>query len=134
MSNFGDDEDDDREIRFRRHDRYGTVEGYLRDFNRWRSRAGSGRTIALLVAALVIALTLFNTLYQVQPEEVGVVVRFGKYMRTTEPGLRAKVPFLEQVYRIPVQRQLKEEFGFRTNEPGARRHRKALECLDGRVE
>ncbi|MEZ5420736.1 MAG: FtsH protease activity modulator HflK [Vicinamibacterales bacterium] len=63
---------------------------------------------------------MFSSLYQVQPEEVGVVVRFGKFMRTTEPGLRAKIPFVEQVYRIPVQRQLKEEFGFRTTEADVR--------------
>jgi membrane protease subunit HflK len=60
------------------------------------------------------------TFYQVQPEEVGVVVRLGKYVRTTDPGLRAKIPFVEQVYKIPVQRQLKEEFGFRTVEAGVR--------------
>ncbi|MGE0813046.1 MAG: FtsH protease activity modulator HflK [Vicinamibacterales bacterium] len=71
-------------------------------------------------AALGLALLAFATLYQVQPEEVGVVVRFGQYMRTTEPGLRAKIPFVEEVHRIPVQRQLKEEFGFRTTEAGVR--------------
>ena len=68
-----------------------------------------------LVAVLVGA---FGTLYQVQPEEVGVVLRFGRYVRTTEPGLRAKIPFVEAVEKVPVQRQLKQEFGFRTVEPG----------------
>ena len=62
-----------------------------------------------------------GTLYQVQPEEVGVVMRFGKYVRTTDPGLRAKLPFIEQVLKVPVQRQLKQEFGFRTD--GSRRTR-----------
>ena len=62
----------------------------------------------------MVVLALFNTFYQVQPEEVGVIVRFGKYVRTTEPGLRMKIPFAEQKYMIPVERQLKEEFGFRT--------------------
>ena len=71
---------------------------------------------ALLVAAIVA----FGALYQVQPEEVGVVLRFGRYVRATDPGLRAKIPFAETVLKVPVQRQLKQEFGFRTMEPGIR--------------
>ena len=79
----------------------------------WRTAAGG-------LAALVALVMLLGTLYQVQPEEVGVVLRFGKYVRTTEPGLHAKIPLAEEVLRVPVQRQLKQEFGFRTLEPGVR--------------
>ena len=75
-------------------------------------------TVAAIIAGLVVDLTGFSTLYQVQPEEVGVVLRFGRYVRTTEPGLRAKIPFAEEVRKVPVQRQLKQEFGFRTVEAG----------------
>jgi len=71
-----------------------------------------------IIAVVVILLAAFSTLYQVQPEEVGVVLRFGEYVRTTEPGLRAKLPFVEEVLKVPVQRQLKQEFGFRTIEAG----------------
>jgi membrane protease subunit HflK len=78
-------------------------------------RAAAG--LVLLLLAVVVG---FSSLYQVQPEEVGVVLRFGGYVRTTEPGLRAKLPFAEQVLKVPVQRQLKQEFGFRTMEPGIR--------------
>jgi membrane protease subunit HflK len=80
----------------------------------------SGRTIVGIVAGVLVLLMLFSTLYQVQPEEVGVVLRFGRYVRTTEPGLRMKMPFVEQVQKVQVQRQLKEEFGFRTDEPAVR--------------
>ncbi len=75
-------------------------------------------SIALLV--FVGFLVVWNSFYQVQPEEVGVVLRFGRYVRTTEPGLRVKMPFVETALKVPVQRQLKEEFGFRTEEPGVR--------------
>jgi len=78
------------------------------------------RTIKLGVIAVLVLVGLFSTLYQVQPEEVGVVLRFGRYVRTTEPGLRAKLPFAETVIKVPVQRQLKMEFGFRTEEAGIR--------------
>jgi membrane protease subunit HflK len=64
--------------------------------------------------------SLFGTVYQIEPEEVGVILRFGKYARTAEPGLHFKLPFVEDMTRVPVQRQLKQEFGFRTVEVGTR--------------
>ena len=73
-----------------------------------------------VLALLVVAVAGFSTLYQIQPEEVGVVLRFGRYITTTEPGLRVKLPFVDQVLKVPVQRQLKQEFGFRTLEAGVR--------------
>ncbi len=78
------------------------------------------RTAAALVVLLLAVVAGFGSLYQVQPEEVGVVLRFGEYVRTTEPGLRAKLPLAEQVLKVPVQRQLKQEFGFRTVDAGIR--------------
>ena len=50
--------------------------------------------IAAAVEILGILL-LTTTFYQVKPEEVGVVLRFGRYVRTTEPGLHVKLPFVE---------------------------------------
>ena len=79
-------------------------------------RGAATAAVGLIVAAVIA----FGALYQVQPEEVGVVLRFGRYVRATEPGLRAKIPFAETVLKVPVQRQLKQEFGFRTMEPGIR--------------
>lgn len=80
----------------------------------------SGRMITWGIVGVVVLLTGFNTLYQVQPEEVGVVLRLGRYVRTTEPGLRTKLPIIEEVFKVPVQRQLKQEFGFRTIEADQR--------------
>jgi modulator of FtsH protease HflK len=75
--------------------------------------------IALVVAALLfLALTGY---YQIEPDEVGVIQRFGKYVRTSDPGPHVKLPFgVETVTKVPVQRQLKEEFGFRTLRSGVR--------------
>ena len=68
-----------------------------------------------ILLAIVAALILFMSgYYQVEPDEVGVVQRFGAYARTTEPGPHLKIPFAESVTKVPVQRQLKMEFGFRT--------------------
>jgi membrane protease subunit HflK len=73
-----------------------------------------------LIAIVVVLILLFSSFYKIEPEQVGIVLRFGKYVRTTTPGLNLKMPFVESVTKIPVQRQLKQEFGFRTEEPGVR--------------
>ena len=49
-----------------------------------------------------------------------MVQRFGAYVRTTDPGPHLKFPFAETVTKVPVQRQLKMEFGFRTVRGGVR--------------
>ena len=85
-----------------------------------RGLKASKNLIFGVLAAFFLLLLLFNSFYEVQPEEVGVVLRFGRYMGTTDPGLRMKLPLVESVFKVPVQRQLKEEFGFKTLEPGVR--------------
>jgi membrane protease subunit HflK len=72
----------------------------------------------VLLAVLVIIL-LVGSVYQISPEELGVILRFGKFVRTADPGLHFKWPLgIEKMTRVPVQRQLKLEFGFRTTRPG----------------
>jgi len=73
-----------------------------------------------IITVLVLALLLFNAFFQIGAEEVGVITRFGKHMRTVGSGLKTKVPFIEQVYKVPVERQKKQEFGFRTAQANVR--------------
>ncbi len=73
-----------------------------------------------LLALLSIPL-VWSAVFTVAAEEVGVVLTFGKYSRQTEPGLRLKWPWpIQSVMKVPVQRQLKAEFGFRTATAGTR--------------
>jgi membrane protease subunit HflK len=73
------------------------------------------------LGVVVIILVLAGSIFQISPEETGVILRFGKFVRTTDPGLRFKVPFgIEKLTKVPIQRQLKMEFGFRTTRPGIR--------------
>ncbi len=79
------------------------------------------RSLATFIPFILIAFILWNCWYTVEPEEVGVVLRFGKFVKETPPGLHFKLPPpFEKVIKVPVQRQLKEEFGFRTAIPGVR--------------
>ncbi|MFT4679326.1 MAG: membrane protease subunit HflK [Flavobacteriales bacterium] len=68
----------------------------------------------IVIPLIVLALLFFSSFFTVDTEEVGVITRFGKYTRTVEPGLEFKIPFIEKVYLVPVERQQKVEFGFKT--------------------
>ena len=71
--------------------------------------------IVKVLIGLVILILAFTSIKTVGPEEEGVVLSLGEYNRTVQPGLNFILPFgLEEMYKIPVQRQLKQEFGFRT--------------------
>lgn len=72
------------------------------------------KNIRRIIIGLLLIILLFGSFFQIDPEEVGVITRFGKYVRTVDPGLNLKMPFLETVYKVAVERQQKLEFGFRT--------------------
>ena len=77
--------------------------------------------LKLVVIAVVVLIILAGSIYQISPEEIGAILRFGKYVRATDPGLHLKFPLgIEKLIKVPVQRQLKKEFGFRTTRPGIR--------------
>src|SRR5659263_44260 len=69
---------------------------------------------------LIVLILLVSSLFQIGPEEVGVITRFGKYVRKVEPGLKVKFPIIETLYKVAVERQQKEEFGFRTTRPAVK--------------
>ena len=70
------------------------------------------------VVLVLIVLALFSSIYTIDANENGVVLLFGKYSRTTNPGIHLKFPYgIEKVYKVKVDFQYKEEFGFRTASP-----------------
>lgn len=79
---------------------------------------------------VVILILLFSSFFTISPEEVGVILRFGKFSRIVDPGLNFKLPFIETLDKVPIQRQLKEEFGFRTEEAGVRTRYSQASFLD----
>ena len=75
----------------------------------------------IVVVLLVMAFLAFNMIYKINPNEVGVVQRFGRHVRTTMPGPHIKWPAgIEKLTKVPVREVQKEEFGFRTITPGVR--------------
>jgi modulator of FtsH protease HflK len=78
--------------------------------------AGSRRLVTILLLLLAGWLA-FASFYTVQPEERAIVLRLGRYRGVENdagPGLHFKLPLLDRVFKVPVERQLKQEYGFRT--------------------
>ena len=68
-----------------------------------------------LAPVFVIVILAASSFYSVAADEVAVVRRFGRYARTTDPGLHLKLPLgFETATKVKVKHVFKEEFGFRT--------------------
>jgi len=81
----------------------------------------SGITGIIIVAIVILGLFSFSCFYSIQPGEVGVVQRFGRYVRMATPGLNFKFPAgVEKVTKVKEQYIYTEEFGIRTIRAGVR--------------
>lgn len=80
--------------------------------------AGAGKLLAVVAAAFLLQ-GVFSSFFTIKPGEVGIVLRFGQYTRTAQPGLNFKIPYVEELAKVDVESVRKEEFGFRTRTPGA---------------
>lgn len=68
-----------------------------------------------LAAAVVTVLWLLSGVYIINPDEEGVVLRFGQYDRTVGPGPHYHMPFpVERVYKPKVTQVQRVEIGFRS--------------------
>ncbi|MCK7542840.1 FtsH protease activity modulator HflK [Marinobacter bryozoorum] len=65
------------------------------------SGAGLGAVFAL-GAIIVVGYVVFQSFYTVDEQERAVVLRFGEYHRTENPGLRFKLPLVEQATKVRV--------------------------------
>ena len=73
----------------------------------------------IIVFVIAVALWGLSGVYQVQPDEVGVVLRFGAVNRITTPGLNYHWPVpIESVERPKVTRVNRVEVGFRLGDNG----------------
>lgn len=76
----------------------------------------------MLIGVIIVVLlsAMSSSYYTVDTDEVGVVLRFGKFHRIADPGLHFKLPFgIENAMTPKFTTVLKEEFGFRTQQAGA---------------
>ena len=84
--------------------------------NPWTQSLPSRKTppIGAIILVLFALTGLFTAYYTVPAESEGVVLRFGRHQKNVPPGLHLKLPFgIDEVIKVPTQRQLKLEFGMR---------------------
>jgi len=79
---------------------------------------GTGAGVGIVILA-VLVIWLASGFYRVLPDEVGIVLRFGAYNRTTQPGLNYHLPGpIESVLTPSVTRVNRTEIGFRSGANG----------------
>jgi len=96
------------------------IEAIIRDIQKKINKflpggsSSSGKPIGL--ALIIIAfIWLASGLYRVLPDEQGVVLRFGKFTSTTQPGLNYHIPFpIETVLTPKVTKVNRMDVGFRS--------------------
>ena len=72
------------------------------------------------IGFFILGLLMLTSVYTVGANENAVTLRLGKYYSTTGPGLQFKIPLIDKVYKVKVDYQYKDEFGFRTLRPGVK--------------
>jgi len=76
--------------------------------------------LAGILVVVIVALA-FSMFFTFESEEVAMILSFGNFIDSNEPGFHFKLPYpIESVTKVAVQRQLKAEFGFRTQRAGVR--------------
>ncbi|NCC23975.1 MAG: FtsH protease activity modulator HflK [Deltaproteobacteria bacterium] len=97
----------------------GTPPPFQPDMNQWKDRLPNLRNFRMpggkLLVLLLVLLWAASGIYIVEPDEVGVVQRFGAYDRTTQPGPHYHIPFpVESVKTPKVKKVQRVEIGFRS--------------------
>jgi len=74
-----------------------------------------------LIVLLAIAIWMGSGFYTIAPEEQGVVLRFGDYNKTSQPGLNYHFPYpVESVIKVPVLTVRRVEIGYRSASAASR--------------
>ncbi|HZT90159.1 MAG TPA: FtsH protease activity modulator HflK [Stellaceae bacterium] len=83
---------------------------------------GTGTGLAIVLIAIVV-IWLASGFYRVLPDEQGIVLRFGAYNRTTQPGLNYHLPApIESVLLPSVTRINRTQIGYRSNDGSSGRN------------
>jgi membrane protease subunit HflK len=73
----------------------------------------SPKLIIAIIVLAVVGYTVFSAVYIVDQTEEAVVLTFGKYSRTEGPGMKFKIPLIEENFNVPTKVVQKMDFGFR---------------------
>ena len=82
--------------------------------NRFMPGGKSGGSKPIILGLIILlVIWVLSGLYRVLPDEQGVVLRFGKFVNTTQPGLNYHFPFpVERVLKPKVTKVNRIDVGF----------------------
>ena len=72
------------------------------------------KKLLIIVPIFFGILAVLSSIYTIQPGEVGVIQRFGKFSSYTSPGLNLKIPFVDKLTKVNVEEVRRIEIGFRS--------------------
>jgi len=77
------------------------------------------RNIKISILLFLAIITILNSVYIMDTGKIGVIFRFGEFVREDNiSGVRFKVPFIEKVTKVDVEKSYKLEYGYRTIREG----------------
>ena len=90
------------------------IKNFQKTINKFSGGKSGGSRQIILGLLVLLALYVVSGLYRVLPDEQGVVLRFGKYVHTTQPGLHYHLPLpFERVLTPKVTKVNRVDVGFR---------------------
>ncbi len=72
------------------------------------------KKFAVILPAIFVILAILSSIYTIDPGEVGVIQRFGKLSSYSDPGLHFKIPFVDRLSKVNVEKVRRVEIGFRS--------------------
>lgn len=100
---------------------------FLNNLDRRNGSNGSSGTVTLdpsdkskikklffIVPIFFGVLAILSSIYTIDPGEIGVVQRFGKFSSYSDPGLHLKIPFVDRLTKVNVEKVRRIELGFRS--------------------
>ena len=93
-------------------DKRGSTNGSIPDMN--STDKNNLKKLFIIVPIFFGILAVLSSIYTIQPGEIGVIQRFGKFSSYTNPGLNLKIPFVDRLTKVNVEKVRRIEIGFRS--------------------
>ena len=92
------------------------IKNIQKTINRFIPGRGAGGSKPIFLGLIILVIIwVASGLYRVLPDEQGVVLRFGKFVNTTQPGLNYHIPYpIERALTPKVTKVNRMDVGFRT--------------------
>ena len=77
-----------------------------------KAKMPNSKFMTIIIVLIVALLILANSFYQVEAQEQGVVLNFGKFQSIEQPGFHFKLPIIQNVYKVNTKEFKTMNFGF----------------------